>query len=418
MVNEFMSTDFIRQHLSDDTRTLALQASRYPDVDMPYALSQIQGWQAARHKLPTWAATEGIIYPQRLSMEQCSSEPTARYKATILPADAPRDTITDLTGGFGVDAAILARDYRNLTFVETNPQLCQLASHNLPLLGINHAQIINDDATHIITSLPHQDLIYLDPARRDDYGRKMVEISHCTPDLTILQDSLLERCHHLLVKLSPMLDIHHIHHTLHHIHSLHVVSLQGECKEIIVHMSLNNPPQSPLIYAVNIKQTGLEIVKSTYPHAQEPTGDSHPDPTSVLYLPQSPYNSSNSLNSFDYYLYEPNASIMKAQLFDQVSEQFHVHQLHTNTHLFLSRHFVDTFPGRIFRITHIYTLGKQDTAQLRALHKANIAVRNFPMTVAQLRTRLHLADGGDTYLFAVTAAPDDRRLILQCEKAN
>ena len=398
-----MTSDFILQHLSDDTHTLALQASRYPDVDMPYALSQIQGWQAARHKLPTWAATEGIIYPPHLSMEQCSSEPTARYKATILPPDAPHNTMTDLTGGFGVDAAIIAQDYRQLTFVETSAELCRLASHNLPLLGIHDANIINADATQVIMTLPHQDLIYLDPARRDDYGRKMVEISHCTPDLTTLQDHLLHKCHHLLVKLSPMLDIHHILHTLHHIHSLHVVSLQGECKEIVVHMSLHDTPTSPIIYAVNIKQGETEILKSSYHPASPLTPHHHPATT---------------IQPHTTYLYEPNASIMKAQLFDQVAQQYGVQQLHPNSHLFISDQQIGNFPGRSFVIKGIYTLSKQNISTLRKLKQANISVRNFPLSVRQLRQRLHLADGGDTYLMATTIQHDEQKVIICCTKCR
>lgn len=393
---------------------------------MPYALCQIQGWQTAEHKLPTWAGTPGVIYPPRLSMEQCSSEPTAHYKATILPPDAPRYTMTDLTGGFGVDATILARAYSHLTFVETSPELCQLARHNLPLLGIHGAETINARAEQVITELPHQNLIYIDPARRDDYGRKMVQIQHCTPDLTILQDLLLDKCDHLLVKLSPMLDIHHILHTLHHIHSLHVVSLQGECKEIVVHMSHDNPPATPLIHAVNIKQKELEVVKSRYRFGQEvgvkkewrSVDDTSPEATSVpltsLYLPFNFPLTSSYVN----YLYEPNASIMKAQLFDEVARQYCVHQLHPNSHLFISKHHVDHFPGRTFVIQGVYTLSKQHICTLRKLKRANISVRNFPMTTSQLRQRLLLADGGDTYLMATTINPDEQKVILCCTKCD
>ena len=395
--------EFIRQHIDDDTHTLALTAASMQGIDMAYALCQIQGWQIASRKLPSWAHTDGIVYPPHLSMEQCSSEQTALYKATILPPDAPHGSMTDLTGGFGVDAAILSRRYHHLTFVETNPELCQLARHNLPLLGVPDVCILNTEAEQVISELPHQDLIYIDPSRRDGYGRKMVSLGHCVPDLTLLQDTLLQSAHHLLVKLSPMLDIRHITHTLHDIHSIHVVSLYGECKEIVVHMSHHTPPAVPVVHAVNITQGGIQHLQSQPGEHDNPAYD---QPSGALQL------------SKGQYLYEPNASIMKAQLFGSVTHKYGVRQLHPNSHLFVSDQYYESFPGRVFIIHDLFTLSKQHIGILRQLGHANISVRNFPLTVQQLRGRLHLADGGDTYLVATTISPNEQRVIICCRKPD
>lgn len=387
-----MNQTFIREHREDDIRELALQAHRYSGIDVSFCVQQIAGWQTASRKLPTWAETEGVLFPVHLSMEQCSSEVTAEYKAGIAGGG---ENMTDLTAGFGVDATIIGRKYRHLNYVERNTELCDIARNNLPLLGIRDFEVICDDATEVIKSLPHQDLIFIDPARRDGHGGRVVAIGDCTPDLTRLQDSLLERADRVMVKLSPMLDIANIMRELHHVHEIHIVSVDGECKELLVLQEVKPLPDDKgtgAIHCVNIVKGKAQVFRADM-------NDKAAD-CSFATSPKA-------------YLYEPNASIMKAGCFRQLAEHYGVEKLHAESHLYTSDTLLTDFPGRAFAVRNVCTL-KDKT--LKGLKKANITVRNFPASVADLRKRLKLADGGSNYLFATTLA-DNSHVILVCEKA-
>ena len=423
------TAEFIQSNRTADVRQLALAVSRYAGIDMPYALTQIEAWQRARTKLPLWAATEGIVFPQSLPMEQCSSQVAAEYKARVwqgLPhSQESETTMTDLTAGFGVDATMLGRCFSQLTLVEQNPELCSLASQNMPLLGIKSANVINSTCEEAIETLPHQNLIFIDPARRDSNGRKTVLLSDCSPDLTMLQDTLLERADYVMAKLSPMLDVTSVVRSLSHIIAIHIVSVGGECKEIIAVMSRKYESE-PMLYCVNLPAA----TDGRHPAADENT-DIFSLPLAELsgresslsattthlsdhlsFLP----NHDNASDSPVCYLYEPNPSIMKAGVFAQIAIRYGIHQLHPNSHLYVSDAYIDRFPGRKFILTDICSLGKTDQKRLRQLGKANIAVRNFPLSVAELRQRLHLSDGGSTYIFATTLAPDNKKLLLICRK--
>ena len=212
---------FIREHRRDDVRSLALQARRYPSVDMPAAITQISGWQIAKEKIPAWAENEHILYPAHLSLEQCSSQTTAQYKAEIItnllhteqehPAQnstpASAGTFTDLTGGFGIDCAYLSSRFGHATYVERQETLCQIAAHNFPVLGLNHISVCHADSVCHLQEMEPVDCIFIDPARRDGHGGKTVAIGDCEPDIAALEELLLRKARHVLVKLSPMLDL-------------------------------------------------------------------------------------------------------------------------------------------------------------------------------------------------------------------
>lgn len=389
---------FIAEHRRDDVRALALQAGKYPLVDMPAALTQIAGWQTAEIKVPAWAATESILYPPHLSMEQCSSEVTARYKASVVSGyDGPCQSLVDLTGGFGIDFSFLAPHFRQATYVERQEVLCEVARHNFPLLDLEAARVIHTDGVDYLRQMEPVDWLYLDPARRDAHGGKTVAISDCEPDVVALEPLLLEKASRVLVKLSPMLDLMQALHTLKHVVAAHVVSVAGECKELLLVLARDKAPlaEDVPIHCVNLSGTADVVI---FTRREEQT-------TSCLYadMPRT-------------YLYEPNASLLKAGAFRSLSYIYKVEKLHASSHLYTSDEALSGFPGRMFRIDGWCGFGKREVKDLLCdVRKANLTVRNFPATVAELRKRLKLAEGGDVYLFATTLN-DGRKILLRCRK--
>ena len=396
MKNE-ATIQFVKEHREDDVRALALQSRRDSEVDLPWALDQIQGWQTARRKLPSWAAIDGIVYPPHLSMEQCSSEPTAIYKCEIvdrLLSDS-RETLIDLTGGFGVDFAFMARCCKQAVYVERQEHLCETANYNFQLLGLSHARIIHGEAEDVLDDLdnnPSSTLIYLDPARRDSNSSRTYAIADCTPNVLELRDRLLMAADHVMLKLSPMLDWHKAVSDLgERVSEVHIVSAHNECKELLILMSANHQGE-PVIHCVNDDQ------RFNYLPSQ---GDV---PTVIA-------DRDNAA-----YLYEPNASIMKAGCFGLLSEHFPVKALAADSHLFVSSEEIGDFPGRRFAITAITTMNKKELGRaLKGVNRANVATRNFPMTAQQLRQRLRLQDGGDCYIFGTTTSAGEHLLYI-CNK--
>jgi len=382
-------------HREDDVQELALTARRHPDVDMPAALQQISGWQTARTKLPLWAATPGVRYPVHLSMEQCSSQLAAAYKASLVGSG---ERMADLTGGFGVDAAMLGRKFNHLLFVERDEVLCRLAANNLPLLGISHHEVQRADAADVLAGLPRQQLIFLDPARRNRQGGKVVAIGDCTPNVALLQDLLLQKADTVLVKLSPMLDLKAVERELRNVCEVHIVSIHGECKEVLVKMEAGSDPARPIRYVcVNLPQEG-SITFTAESERQAPC----------------PYAA-----TLGRYLYEPNASIMKAGCFRTVAQAYQLQKLSPNSHLYTSHELRNGFPGRTFLVEATSSLNRHETKALLAdIRQANISVRNFPLTADELRRRLKLRDGGDRYLFATTLTDGSHRLIRLCHIAD
>ena len=238
------TSEFILQHRLSNPRDLALQARRYPDVDMPYALNQIQGWQTARQKLPSWASCDGVVYPPHLNMEQCSSEPTARYKQEValrwlnklgVGHGGATTSMADLTGGFGVDFSFTSRCFASATYVERNSSLCDVVSGNLPRLGISNANVVCAEAEDYLATMPQQTMLFLDPARRDEHGAKTVLIADCTPDVCLLLPHLMSKARFVMLKLSPMLDWHKAIADLKGtVDEVHIVSVGGECKELLL----------------------------------------------------------------------------------------------------------------------------------------------------------------------------------------
>lgn len=391
---------FIAEHRTDDVRALALQGRKYPKVDLTEALTQIAGWQAAREKIPLWAATEGMRYPLHLSMEQCSSQTTAHYKGEVVKSiGVEYNSLVDLTGGLGIDFSFLAPLFRQSTYVERQPALCELALHNFPLLELDRSRVVQADAKEQLQEMEHVSLIFIDPARRDGHGGKTVAIADCEPNVAALESLLVQKADRVLVKLSPMLDLSLALHELHHVCEAHVVSLQGECKELLLLLDGScclNPDEVP-VHCVNLLSDGSKQ-HFCFTRSAEQTSSCPLAPTPLSYL------------------YEPNASLLKAGAFRSLCSSFGVQKLHPNSHLYTSSTLVLDFPGRVFRILAYSGFGKKEVKSLLdGLTCANLTVRNFPASVADLRKRLKLAEGGDRYLFATTLSSGEKALLL-CEK--
>jgi len=445
--------DFIRQHQDDDVRQLAFLGSKYPEVDMPFALDQIRGRKMARVKLPRWASLEGIIYPPHISMEQCSSESTALYKAELaarllgLPASSSgiemkaenEIEFVDLTGGFGVDFSyIAARLGVKSMYVERQAHLCEAAKENFERLGLKNAIVKNGDGIEVLHSfLPKKDdaasaddslgiiygqplsllktklglkLIFIDPARRDDAGNKVVSLKDCTPDVTVLQEEMLSKADYVIIKLSPMLDWHRAISELSHVREVHIISVNNECKELLLVLSARNMGDMEASSADGeVKHAGNLRIYCV--------NDAQSFVCNELDMESSPVRIAPPVLEEMQYLYEPNASLMKAGCFCVLSERYGARMLSKNSHLFVSREPIAAFPGRSFRIIAISSFNKKELKRhLSGITKANIATRNFPLSVAELRKRLKLKDGGETYIFATTLS-DESHVLVITEKA-
>lgn len=427
---------FIREHRAEDVRDLALHAKRTPGLDLPFALDQIAGWQTARAKLPEWAAHEGIVYPPHLSMEQCSSEATARHKAALAAsliagnmADGDTDgdggagtaagtstSLVDLTGGFGVDFSYMAPAFDHATYVERQPGLCDVARHNLRELGLDgRAGVVNADAEEYLARMEPVSLIFLDPARRDAHGARTYAVSDCTPDALALRDTLLAKAPHVMVKLSPMLDWHKTVADFNRtddgmdsadsvgcVSQVHIASAGGECKELLVVLSRGH--RGPA--TVHCANDGADFAF----RADEPPAAQAQPPCAMADL-------TAMLDAGPAWLAEPNASVMKAGRFDLVAARFAMRPLGRDSHLFVASARPVAFPGRVFALDMVTGMGKRDLRRMIGdLTHANITTRNFPMGATQLRKKLGLKDGGDVTLFATTTA-DGARVLLRAHRA-
>ena len=379
---------FIRSHANDDVRQLALQGKKNPEVDMTYALDQIAGRQKARVKIPSWAANDGIVYPPHLSMEQCSSEATAHYKAQIA---GKGQRIVDLTAGFGVDMAFMSANFAEAVHVEQQSALCAISSANYQCLGLHHINVVCSDGVAYLHQMKHADLIFIDPARRNEHGGRTYGIADCTPNVLELIDEMLEKADRVMIKLSPMLDWQKAASDIGNVSEVHIVSVGNECKELL--LVIDKKAEHLKVFCVNDDQifsyTSNDEIRNFY---QQPTNLQ--------------------------YLYEPNASVMKAGCFQLIAQRFGISQPDKNSHLFLSEQMIPHFPGRGFVIERVCTMNKRELKTgLAGITQANIAVRNFPLSVADLRKRLKLKDGGEVYIFATTSA-EKGHLLLVCRKIS
>ena len=390
---------FVLQHSSDDVRLLALKGCRNAEVDLPMALQQIQGRQAARQKLPLWAETNGILFPPHLALEQCSSQYTAHYKAHIVDSitdKAQRRLLVDLTGGYGVDFAMMAPLFQKAVYVERQEELCTLARHNFNLLPAlaGKATVVQADAVDFLNRMEnHASMVFLDPARRDNNGQRTFGMADCTPNVLTIIDTLLNRADHVLLKLSPMLDWRKAVADVGAgcVEQVHIVATGGECKELLLLLSPQGSSEPLLVCAHDDSSEAF------------PLSDSHL---------QNVYTAFGQPQVGDF-LYEPHAALMKGGRYGELAQRYAVAPLAPNSHLFTSKLPATDFPGRSFQVCAVSSMNKRELkAIVMPLRQANITVRNFPLTVAELRSRLKLSEGGSNYVFATTLANRDRVLLV------
>ncbi len=387
MKNE-ATIQFIREHAADDVRMLALRKSKYPDVDMDFALLQIEGKQRTREKLPEIHAMDDWYYPVRLSLEQCSSETTAKYKANILSAKIKNGAnLIDLTGGFGIDTFYLSQLFQETNYVERNAELCKIAEHNFSLTKRNiivHNAQAEDFLTSQLPNLPTA--IYLDPARRSASGGKVFRLQDCEPDLTALYLMLMSKCEVLMVKLSPMLDITEALRHLPDAQEVHIVAVKNEVKEVLIVCNKDKAQEPIKRIAVNLDTKDTPFIFLAEEESAAPIISPHGETGEGLGLEGA-------------YLYEPNTAILKAGAFCTIAVHYGLTKLAPNTHLYASTTLIEDFPGRVFKV-----VGTPDKSQLKTLQKtgAHTICRNYPLSSDKLAVKYKIKEGGTFYLIGTT----------------
>lgn len=387
---------FIDQHQHDDPARLILAASRFPDLDIPFLADQIAARRQIRDKLPSWYANPQLIFPARVAAEQCSSEQTAAYKQQLTE---PHWTLCDLTGGLGIDSYFFSRQIKHLTYIERFDTYCQAARHNFACLGATNITVLNADATQLSDRLPEVDAFYIDPARRGESNKRVFALQECEPDLPTLLPVLLNRAPRVIAKLSPMADIRHTLDRLPGTTAVHVLSVRNECKELLFVIDRDGAVRTdPQVECVNFATDGLpSSFGFTLREEQE----------APLLL---------ATGGVEAWLYEPNASVLKAGAFKQVAVRTGTRKLHVSSHLYTTSERVDDFPGRIFQVEEVLPFGGKHTKNLfKTIPQANITTRNFPLSVEELRKRTGIADGGAVYLFATTLV-DGTKVLVKCRK--
>ena len=401
--------DFIEKHLKDDVRQLALQ--KFPDdIDKMLVLNQIEARQLLSKKVPSWASNPDLLFPKHLSIEQCSSELTAKYKASIIEGG---DTFVDLTGGLGIDSYFLSEKFKTSYYVENQKELCDLAEHNFGVLG-RKITIVNSDAESFLSKNQNFDLIFIDPARRDIYNRKMVSLHDCSPDVIELQRNLSKtpvetlfiasQCiTSMLIKASPMLDISLITNELQNISEIHIVSVKNECKEILIKIEPGFEGEIKY-FCVNF-QSGSTVISTEAKRSGE---------ISFNFVESEEKSAIPSFSStVKKYLYEPNASLMKSGAFKLISQRFGIEKLHVNSHLYTSDNLISDFPGRIFEVIGFAPFNKKIKKELlNDITEASVATRNFPLSANDLRKTLNLRESDKNFVFGTTLIGEKKVVIL------
>jgi hypothetical protein len=400
---------FVTDHLMDDTARLLLSAHRFPQIDVPFAVEQIEARRRLRNKLPEWYAESDLVMGGRIPAEQCSSESTARFKRTVMLPDAR--SLCDMTGGMGVDFWYMSRKLERAIYTECQPHLCAAARHNFQVLSAKEegptTRIEVREGLSTELPIPAVDVIYLDPARRSDSGSRIFEVSDCLPDVVAWQDDLLMHCRQLITKLSPMADITRTVSRLKQVSDVYVLSVKGECKELLfVQLAAANPLEVARRYAVHCLDFYPErTIEFNFDKKEGEEGLSSKD--------SKPFAS--SLGPF---FYEPDVSVMKAQGFRALLSTYDIRMLDTDCHYFTSSTLIPDFPGRIFAIDEQFDFASRSLKTLRhRIPQANVSVRNFPLTADELRSRAGIRDGGDVYLFGArlnAAGP----ILIRCHKIN
>ena len=380
--------DFINKHLYTNVQQLALKKNPFPELDYKLLLNQIVSKGKAKDKLPTWFETEEIVYPEKISIEQTSSEKTAKYKANLVSGES----LIDLTGGFGIDDYYFSKKVSRVVHCEINPELSEIAKHNFEKLGTHNIECSTGDSfDYLEKSTSKFDWIYIDPSRRSSIKGKVFLLADCLPNVPELLSFYFEKSDRILIKVAPILDITSAINELQFVKRIHIVSLDNEVKELLFELEKNYDG------TIDIKTIdfGKTITQFDAILAEE-------TPNLQFGLPQK-------------YLYEPNSAVMKSGSFDLISSRFNLAKLHPHSHLYTSEKLID-FPGRVFEIESNFGYSKENLKPFQN-QKINITTRNFPETVENIRKKWKIKDGGDRYAFFTTDL-NNQKIVLICKKIH
>ena len=378
--------DFINSNLFSDVQQLALKKNPFTDLDYKIVMNQIVSKGKAKDKLPTWFATEAIIYPEKISIEQTSSEKTAQYKAEVVSGES----LIDLTGGFGIDDYYFSKKVGKVIHCEINADLSGITKHNFRKLGVTNIDCVSGDSFDFLANSDTKyNWIYIDPSRRSSVKGKVFLLADCLPNVPELLDFYFEKSDQILIKTAPILDISSALRELKFVQNIHIVSVDNEVKELLFELKKN--------YSGKISIKTIDFGKKI---TQFETFLSEETPNLRFGLPKK-------------YLYEPNSVVMKSGSFDLISSRFKLAKLHTHSHIYTSDELVD-FPGRIFKIEHYFPYNKENLKLLQN-QKWNITTRNFPETVENIRKKWKIKDGGNQYSFFTTDI-NNQKIVLLCKK--
>ena len=379
--------DFIEENLSSDSTKLALKKNPFSAINYTEIISQIVSKKKAKDKLPTWFSTKNIIYPEKISIEQTSSEATAKYKASLVSGKK----LIDCTGGFGIDDYYFAKQFESVIHCEINANLSQIVQHNFRILKATNIQCYQGNSTEILEHLNQKfDCIYIDPSRRNDAKGKVFMLADCLPNVVDLQNFYYQFTDSILIKTAPILDIHAGLLELKNVAEIHIVAVENEVKEILwkIEKNFNNSPE---IIAVNLEKEKQTVTKF----------DSSKSYLANYSLPKK-------------YLYEPNASIMKSGVFEAVSVLFSVEKIQQHSHLYTSEE-LKNFPGRKFVIDAIIPFQKKEIVQYIQGKKMNVSTRNFPIKPEEIKKKHKISDGGTIFAFFTTNM-NNEKIVLLCTK--
>ncbi len=377
--------EFIDKNINSDINSILLKGTPFSNVTTKEIVEQIEAKKRCFKKLPTWFKTQNIYFPNKLNIEQTSSETTAKYKSELISGNS----IIDLTGGFGVDCFYFSKWLKNVSHCELNTKLSKIVKHNYQQLNIKNITTINTDGLdELKQNSNHYDWIYMDPSRRHDSKGKVFFLKDCLPNVPENLELLFDHTKNIMVKTSPLLDISVGIDELKHVKTIHVVAVNNEVKELlwILERDINT---EIFINTINLKSDTNEVFSFTLPEEQQTTA-SYSKPLS--------------------YLYEPNAAILKSGAFNVLSTKLNFHKLHQHSHLYTSEA-NNTFPGRSFKIEKVIPYNKKNLKDL-GVKKANITTRNFPESVQELRKKFKISDGGEIYLFFTTTIDNEKTVIL------
>lgn len=380
---------FINDNLKSDITKLILKGSPFDDISVQELANQVIAKQKSIGKLPTWFATEYIYYPPKISIEQTSSEITAKYKSSLISGDK----IIDITGGFGIDCFYFSKHFKEVTHCEINEELSTIVKHNYQQLNTENITTFSRNGLDYLKNNDDVfDVIYVDPSRRNNEKGKVFLFKDCLPYVPPKIDFFFTKAKHILIKVSPILDIKNTIKDLKNVKEVHIVAINNEVKELLF-----------LLEKDYVKEIKIKTINFAKKHNQE---------FEFIFdsIAESTYSEPLT------YLYEPNAAILKSGGFHQISNQLEVFKLHQHSHLYTSNQLID-FPGRRFKIEHVLNYDKKKLKKLLPSKKANITSRNFPKTVAQFRKETKINDGGNVFIFLTTDLNNNHKLVI-CKKVN